>query len=88
MTNHPSRSHIALQAITPDMAIRHRGLTLGMPRTMEPIAYLASSHPMVPVGVLVRMRATGIYLKWVGGIAEAVDQRKARISIAKFEGTE
>lgn len=80
MTNHSNRGRIKC---APLVRWRH-GLLMGMPKSLEPLAFTYVNFPQVPDGILVRVVATGMLCKWVGGHLESVDQRKATAALNRM----
>ena len=78
MANHPHRGRIncAPLSIRP-----HHGLLMGLPKTVEPLAYVYSLYPLAPEGLLIRMKYTAQLCKWIGGAIQSIDQRKAQLAL-------
>lgn len=62
-----------------------KGLLMGIPNSIEPLAFLYRFYPQVPHGVLVRVKATGRYCEWTGGALRGVDQREAVSALNRMQ---
>jgi len=61
------------------------GLLLGLPKTLEPVAYMYDYTPYASYALLVRIRNTGRLVQWVNGATRSVDQRKAATALEWME---
>lgn len=79
MGNHPIRGRINCAPLS--LLHANHGLLMGLPKTIEPLAYTYGLYPLVPDGALIRVKSTGRVCKWTGGAVQNVDQRKATAAL-------